>query len=83
MLYLEYFLYVRGAVIWNNRKMPSVRIRPSINYGQALMFLVPWTKCRPVSTLVHLGHSEFFHLILAFCDVGPYHLESWWERHNN
>jgi palmitoyltransferase len=28
MLYLQYFIYLRGAVIWDNRKMPSVRACP-------------------------------------------------------
>ena len=25
MSYLEYFLYIRGAVVWNSRNLPSVR----------------------------------------------------------
>lgn len=30
MLYLEYFIYVRGAVIWKKRTMPSVGPCPSV-----------------------------------------------------
>jgi hypothetical protein len=39
MAQLEYFLYVRGGILWSSRRLPSVRCPEAL---LLLIFVPPW-----------------------------------------
>ena len=60
ILYLEYFLYVRAAVIWDNRDMPSVSLRKhSIESDVMLKPIVLWSYGIATCPFVHPDSRQF------------------------
>ncbi len=82
--YLEYLLYIRAALVWNGRNLPSVRFRKRTRWQRYywLVSSVPWSFGHSNGSTFRSHHNKLDHLVWAFHSALAEYLVPGRQRHS-